>query len=114
MEKAACVWLNGTLGLISFWIKSNRTQSGRGGTTVRAIPDIQTLEFSKLPEEQVQAAARIYDDLCKKKMLPANESYRDPVRQELDRRIITELLNLDDKEAEQLVPRPAIFDKYKN
>ena len=102
MEKAACVWLNGTLGLISFWIKSNRTQSGRGGTTVRAIPDIQTLAFSKLPEEQVQAAARIYDDLCKKKMLPANESYRDPVRQELDRRIITELLNLDDKAAEQL------------
>ena len=102
LEKAACVWLNGTLGLISFWINSNRTQSGRGGTTVRAITDIPILDLSKLPEQQVQAAARIYDDLCKKKMLPANEAHRDPARQELDRRIITEVLGLDDKAVEQL------------
>ena len=102
IEKATCAWLNGTLGLINFWINSNRSQSGRGGTTVRAIPDIPTLEFFKLSEDQIQAGARIYDDLCKKKMLPANEAYRDTVRQELDRRLITEVLSLDDKAVEQL------------
>ena len=102
MEKAACVWLNGTLGLISFWMKSNRTQSGRGSTTVRAIPDIPILDFSKLPSEQIQAAARIYDDLRTKKMLPSNEAYRDPVRHELDRRIITEVLGIDESAVDQL------------
>ena len=102
MEKAACTWLNGTLGMINFWIMSNRTQSGRGRTTVKAIPDIPILDFSKLSEEQIQAGARIYDDLCKKKMLPANEAHRDPVRQELDSRIVTEVLSLDDKAVEQL------------
>lgn len=102
MEKATCVWLNGTLGMINFWTMSNRTQSGRGRTTVKAIPDIPVLDFSKLSEQQIQAGVRIYDDLSKKKMLPANEAYHDLVRQELDRRIITEVLNLDDKAVEQL------------
>ena len=101
-EKAACAWLNGTLGMISFWIMSNRTQSGRGRTTVKAIPDIPILDFSRLSEEQIQAGAQIYDDLCVKKMMPANEAHRDPVRQELDRRIITEVLGLDDKAVDQL------------
>ena len=102
VEKAACVWLNGTLGLISFWMNSNRTQSGRGTTTVRAIPDIPILDFAQLPKKQIQAATRIYDDLRKKNMLPSNEAHQDPVRQELDRRIITEVLELDDKAVDQL------------
>lgn len=35
-------------------------------------------------------------------MLPANEAYRDKVRQELDRRILTEVLDLEDTILEQL------------
>ena len=35
-------------------------------------------------------------------MLPANEAWRDPVRQELDRRLLTEVLALDDAAVEQL------------
>ena len=86
MEKAACVWLNGTLGLASYWINSNRSQTARGGVTVTAIPDIPILDFSKLSGNHIQAAAQIYDDLCQKSLLPTSEAYRDPVRQELDRR----------------------------
>ena len=102
MEQAACAWLNGTLGLISFWINSNRTQSGRGRTTVSAILDIPILDFSKLHYKQIESASRIYDDLRKKIMLPTNEAHQDPVRQELDQRIITEVLGLDDKAVDQL------------
>ena len=102
IEKAGCVWFNGTLGLISYWINSNRSQSGRGGTTVRAIPDIPVLDFSKLSGNQVQTAAQIYDDLCQKPLLPANEAYRDKTRQELDRRLLTEVLGLDESAVEQL------------
>ena len=102
MEKATSVWLNGTLGFISYWINSNRSQSGRGGTTVTAIPNIPSLDVTKLTPEQLQAAVEIYDDLCKKRMLPANEAWRDPVRQELDRRLLTEVLGLDDDAVAQL------------
>ena len=102
MEKAACIWLNGTLGLITYWINSNRSQSGRGGTTVTAIPNIPALDVTKLDAERLQAAVQIYDDLCQKPMLPANEAYRDPARQVLDRRLLTEVLGLDGDAVEQL------------
>ena len=102
MEKAACVWLNGTLGLITYWINSNRSQSGRGGTTVTAIPNIPVLDVARLDPERLQAAVQIYGDLCQKPMLPANEAWRDPMRQGLDHRLLTEVLGLDDEAVEQL------------
>ena len=102
MEKAACVWLNGTLGLITYWISSNRSQSGRGGTTVRAIPNITVLDVARLDADGLQAAVSVYGDLCQEPMLPANEAWRDPVRQELDRRLLTEVLSLDGDAVEQL------------
>ena len=102
MEKATCAWLNGTLGIISYWIESNRTQNGRGGTTVTAIPNIPTLDLRRLTAAQLAAAVQIYDDLCQERMLPANEAYRDPVRQELDRRLLVAVLDLDDTAVEQL------------
>ena len=101
-EKVTCTWLNGTLGLIGYWIESNRSQSGRGGTSVSAIPHIPSLDVTKLKPLQLQAAVQIYDDLCQNRMLPANEAYHDPVRQELDRRLLTEVLSLDDSAVEQL------------
>ena len=102
MEKATCVWLNGTLGLITFWINSNRSQGARGGTTVTAIPNIPILDVTKLEDQRLQAAVKIYDDLCQKPMLPTNEAHRDKTRQELDRRLLTEVLGLDDNAVEQL------------
>ena len=102
MEKAACVWLNGTLGIITYWINSNRSQSGRGGTTVTAIPNIPVLDVASLDVYELQAAVSIYGDLCQQPMLPANEAWRDPVRQEFDRRLLTEVLRLDGDAAEQL------------
>ena len=102
MEKAACAWLNGTLGLITYWINSNRSQSGRGGTTVTAIPIIPSLDVTKIDAGRFQAAVQIYDDLCQEPMLPANEAWRDPVRQEIDRRLLTEVLGLDGDAVDQL------------
>ena len=102
MEKATCAWFNGTLGMVGYWLESNRTQNGRGTTTVTAIHSIPTLDLRRLTAAQMQAAVQIYDDLCQEQMLPANEAYRDPVRQELDRRLLTEVLGLDDAAVEQL------------
>lgn len=101
-EKALCAWLNGTLGMVSYWMESNRTQGGRGVTGVTAIPNIPVLDVRALSPESLAAAVAIFDDLQEQAMLPANEAYRDPVRQELDRRILTEVLGLDGDAVEQL------------
>ena len=102
MEKAICVWLNGTLGLLGYWIISNRVQSGRGTVSITTLPTTPTLDVTKLDTECLMAAVTIYNDLCEKRMLPANEAWRDPVRQEIDRRLLTEVLGLDDDAVEQL------------
>ena len=101
-EKVLCIWLNSTLGMMAYWIQSNRNQDGRGGLTVTAIPDLPLLDATKLTETQLDAAVKIFDDLQEKKMLPANETWRDKVRQDLDKRLLTEVLGLDDKAVEQL------------
>ena len=101
-EKALCVWFNGTLGMASYWLESNRSQDGRGHTTVTSMPSIPVLDMRALTPQALAAAVAIFDDLQQQVMLPANEAYRDPVRQELDRRILTEVLMLDDESVEQL------------
>lgn len=101
-EKATCVWLNSTFGLMGFWVESNRSQSGRGSTTVTALPNIRSLDVSALAEDELKSAVQIFDDMREQDMLPANEAYRDPVRQELDRRLLTEVLGLDDSAPDQL------------
>ena len=102
MEKIACVWLNSTLGIICYWMESNRTQNGRGGTTVTAIPNIPVINVPALTPESAIAAIDIYTDLGSTELLPANEAYRDPIRQELDRRLFTEVLNLEPATVGQL------------
>ena len=101
-EKSACVWLNSTLGILNYWAMSNRTQNGRGSIILTAIPDLPVLDVTELSATQLDAAVQIFDDLQAETLLPANEAWRDPVRQELDRRLLTEALELDDKAVEQL------------
>ena len=101
-EKAVCVWFNSTLGMLSYWAKSNRTQGGRGTTTVTAIPSITMLDVRQLSTKQITVAVRIYDSLKHKAFLPANEAYHDPVRQELDRRLLVEVLGYDAEAVSQL------------
>ncbi len=101
-EKFLCVWFNSTLGLISYWLRSNRSQDARGGTTVTAIPFIPALDVSKLADAQIQAAVAIYNDLCLEPLLPPAQAKHDPIRQEIDRRLLTEVLQLDESTVDQL------------
>ena len=100
-ERATCTWFNSTLGMMCYWIDSNRSQGARGGTTVTAIPNIATLDLTQLDPDQLAAAVGIFDELSNEQMLPANEAYRDPVRQEIDRRLLTEVLQLDEDAVDQ-------------
>ena len=73
-----------------------------GRTTVTAIPDIPVLDVTQLNATHLDATVKIFDDLEERTMLPANEAWRDAVRQELDQRLLIEVLGLDDKAVDQL------------
>ena len=57
-------------------------------TTIRTMP---TLDVNHLPEDQLQTANSIFDELKHLDFLPAIETYRDDTRKLLDRRVLIDL-----------------------
>ena len=53
-----------------------------------------TLDVTRLSDAQLKVAEEIFDDMRHHDFLPANEAYRDQTRQELDRRVLVDLLGL--------------------
>ena len=100
-ERATCAWFGSTLGLMCYWVDANRTQGARSRTSVTAIPSIATLDLRRLTPNRLQAAVDIFNDLCHQRLLPASESYRDPVRHEIDRRFLVDVLGLGDDAVQQ-------------
>jgi len=95
-EKALCVWLNSTLGLLGRWWVSNRQQKGRANVTVTTMGSIPVLDLRAIAADQRQALASVFDHFETRPMLPANEAYRDEARQELDKAVLCEVLGLPD------------------
>ncbi len=93
-EYAFSLWCNSTLGLLMHWWVSNKTQSGRGRTTVTGIPNIPTLDVRTLTDEQTAAAKSAFEDLSQEWFLPFDQIDEDPARAELDRRLIVDVLGL--------------------
>lgn len=82
------LWGNSTLGLLMHWWKGTRQQSGRSIITITAIPELPVLDPNALTEEQLRNCRGIYNRFKERKFLPANESYRDNARRELDRELL--------------------------
>ena len=93
-EIAYTLWGNTTLGLICYWWHSSRQQAGRGRMPITAIRTMPTLDVTKLTEEQLATAENIFSDMRDSLFLPANEAWHDNTRQELDYRVLTEMLGL--------------------
>ena len=93
-EYAFALWSNSTLGLLMHWWVSNKTQSGRGRTTVTGIPNIPTLDVRALDEPQLCAAENVFGELSELRFLPFDQIDEDPSRAELDRRLIVDVLGL--------------------
>lgn len=89
------LWGNSTLGLLTYWWHASKQQSGRGSIPITALSKLPTLDPRQLDKQQFEAAALLFDDMKFQRMLPFNEADLDPVRQELDRRLLTEVLHLD-------------------
>ena len=88
------LWCNSSLGLAMHWWMANKTQAGRGTTTVTSIPGIPTLDVSALTDEQITAAKCVFDELVDQSFLPFDQIDEDSARAELDRRLMTEVLGL--------------------
>ena len=93
-EYVFALWCNSTLGLLMHWWVSNKTQSGRGRTTVTGIPNIPTLDVRTLTDEQVAAAKTAFDELRERRFLPFDQIDEDPARAELDRRLLVDVLGM--------------------
>ena len=93
-EYAFSLWCNSTLGLLLHWWVSNKTQAGRGTTTVTAIPNIPTLDTRALSDAQHAEARRQFDLLRDERFLPFDQIDEDPARARLDRAILVDVLGL--------------------
>ena len=105
-EYALALWCNSTLGLLLHWWVANKTQSGRGTTTVTGILNIPTLDVRTLTNEQVTTAKAAFEDLREWRFLPFDQIDEDPARAELDRRLVVDVLGLP----EMLVKPGATLD----
>ena len=93
-EVAYTLWGNTTLGLLCYWWHSSRQQSGRGSMPISAIRTMPTLDVTKLTQAQLDMAEEIFEDMKNSQFLPANEGYHDSSRQELDYRVLIDMLGL--------------------
>ena len=94
-EYAFSLWSNSTLGLLSHWWMSNKTQKGRGTTTVTSIPEITTLDVRALSDDQHQQARRAFERLAERQFVPFDQIDEDDARAELDRSLLVDVLGLD-------------------
>ena len=95
-DYAFALWCNSTFGLLLFWWHSNRQQSGRGRTTIRAVESLPVLDFRTLSAEQLRRAETIFDEFRALRLRPAYLADADPHRALLDRRVICDLLGFDE------------------
>ena len=86
------LWSNSTLGLLCYWMHSSKRYAGRGRMELTVLHSLPTLNVKKLDETAVQNAKYIFEEIKYKKMLPFNQMDDDPVRSELDRLLLSQVL----------------------
>ena len=94
-EFTFAIWSNSTLGLLCHWWMANKSQAGRGTSTVTSIPTFITINLRALTRDQHTAAREAFEAMSMKRLLPFDQIDEDPVRAELDQRLIVDVLGLE-------------------
>jgi hypothetical protein len=94
-EFAFALWCNSTLGLLCHWWMSNKTQAGRGTTTIMSVPSISTLDIRALSAKQHKTAQAEFKALSANRLLPFDQMDEDPIRAHIDRSLVVNVLGLD-------------------
>ena len=97
-EYAWTLWSNSTLGLLCHWYQSGKQQQGRGVLSRATFDAMPTLDVRQLSDEALANAKRIFNELKHQKMLPFNQMDADPVRHELNRLLLSEVLGITESE----------------
>jgi hypothetical protein len=95
-EKALVLWANTSLGLLVHWWIANKQQSGRGNITPNVLEHLPAWDVTAVKQDQVKKAAKVFDEMCQKRLLPIHEIDKDPTRKELDERFAREVLGLSE------------------
>ena len=95
-EKLIVLWLNSTLGLMTYWWTGSRQQPGRTILTISALPSLLSVDTQKFNRQKIKKADALFEQFSKVKFLPANESYRDANRKALDEALLVELLGVSE------------------
>ena len=97
-EYAWTLWCNSTFGLLCHWYQSGKQQQGRGVLSRATFNAMPTLDVRKFSNEALANAERIFNSLKHQKMLPFNQMDTDRVRHELDRLLLSEVLDITESE----------------
>ena len=97
-DYAWTLWCNSTFGLLCHWYQSGKQQQGRGVLSRATFDAMPTLDVHQLSDEALANAERIFNELKHQKMLPFNQMDEDPVRHELDRLLLSEVLGITEAE----------------
>lgn len=89
---ALLLWLNSTPGILLRWLWSNRQQKGRGRITREVVPSMPVLDVRALSSDQLSQSETLFLSLRHKKLLPVHQLANDPVREELDRLFLGDIL----------------------
>ncbi len=91
-DYAFSIWMNSTLGLLSWWWHASRQQPGRACISVTASTTLPVLDFRALSEEQIQQARMIFNQFKGKSFRPAYRADVDETREALDRAVLCDWL----------------------
>ena len=94
LEIALALWCNSTLGVLLHADHSNSAQEGRGQGNKGMLESLTTLDVGKLESWQLDEAQALWRDFSDLKFQPFYQCAVDPVRIELDERVVRDLLGL--------------------
>ncbi len=103
-EIAIALWCNSTLGMLQQANHANAVQHGRGIGNKGMLETLPTLDVRQLQPWQLDEAQEIWRDFQDRSFESFHRCAVDPVRIELDQRIVTDLLALPN-EAQDVVAR---------
>ena len=88
------LWSNCTLGLILWWWIGARQQPGRSNFSISTLPALPMLDCRMLTPRQILKCNDLYESLRYKSFKSAHQAFCDDTRQELDSKLLADVLGL--------------------
>ena len=96
------LWMNTTLGLVTFWFKGTRQQKERSRIQLIALDTLPIYDMRGLTDAQVDLAKHVFKKFAAQELLQASAADSDPVRQEMDRAVLVDVFGLPEDIMEPL------------